>query len=270
MADPTAVNSQITDSVSTPQGAVPRGRFVWHDMMTSEVDRAMRYYADLLGWTYTDFEGMDYKMINAGGLEWGGFVDPGHADRPSHWISHVTVEDVDAATARVEELGGTVQVPATDIPQVGRFAIILSPTGAAISLFRPLQSGGDETPPSTQGTFCWHELLAQDAEAEGRFFSEICGWRVEDVPMGDLGTYHLFKRLDTGKDAGGMMSMPSEGPSTWLPYIAVDDADAVSARTEELGGKVWVKPKDIPDVGRIVVTSDPTGAMIAFLQPPRG
>ena len=270
MADPTAANSQITDSVSTSQGAVPRGRFVWHDLMTSDVDRAMRYYSDLLGWTYTDFEGMDYKMIHAGGREWGGFVNPGH-DQSSHWISHVTVEDVDAAAAKVEELGGTVQVPATDIPQVGRFAIIVSPTGAAISLFRPLKGDGDETPPPVHGTFCWHELLAQDAEVEGRFFSEVLGWRVEDVPMGELGTYHLFKRLDTGKDAGGMMSMPGQdGSSTWLPYIAVDDADAIAARTEELGGKVWVQPKDIPDVGRIVVTSDSTRAMIAFLQEPKG
>ena len=270
MTDPTAVNSQITDSVSTPQGAVPRGRFVWHDLMTSQVDLAMRYYADLLGWTYTDFEGMDYKMINAGGVEWGGFGKTG-PDQPSHWISHVTVEDVDAAAAKVEELGGTVQVPATDIPQVGRFAIILSPTGAAISLVRPLQGGEEEPATTVHGTFCWHELLAQDVETEGHFFSEICGWRVEDVPMGDLGTYHLFKRLDTGKDAGSMMSMPGEdGSSTWLPYILVDDADAISARTEELGGKVWVKPRDIPDVGRIVVTSGSTGAMIAFLQPPQG
>lgn len=268
MADPTAVNPQITDSVSTPHGAVPLGRFVWHDLMTSNVDRALRYYADLLGWTYTDFPGMDYKMIQAAGTDWGGFVNPGHDDRPSHWVSHVTVEDVDAAAAKAEELGGTVQVPATDIPQVGRFAIILSPTGAALSLFRPLESGGDEPSPSGHGAFCWHELLAQDAEAEGRFFSEILGWRIEDVPMGELGTYHLFKRLDTGKDAGGMLSMPGEGPSSWLPYIEVDDAEAISARTLELGGNVWVKPKDIPDVGRIVVTSDPTGAMIAFLQPP--
>lgn len=265
MTDPTAVNPQITDSVSAPQGAVPLGRFVWYDLMTQDLDRAMRYYSDLLGWTYTDFEGMDYKMIHAGGTEWGGFGNPGPG-QPSHWISHVTVEDVDAAVAKAEHLGGMAQVPPTDIPQVGRFAIVVSPTGAALSLFRPLQSGGDEAPPSTHGTFCWNELLAQDAESEGRFFSEILGWRIEDVPMGDLGTYHLFKRLDTGADAGGMMSMPGEGPSSWLPYIAVDDADAISARTEELGGKVWVKPKDIPDVGRIVVTSDPTGAMIAFLQ----
>ena len=29
----------------------------------------------------------------------------------------------------------------------------------------------------------------------------------------------------------------------------------------------WVETRDIPGVGRFTVTSDPMGAMIAFLQP---
>jgi predicted enzyme related to lactoylglutathione lyase len=130
--------------------------------------------------------------------------------------------------------------------------------------------GEPPEPAPAPGIFCWHELLAVDPQQDGRFFSEICGWRIEEMPMGEMGTYYLFKRLDNGKDGGGMLPKPpgDTGPSSWLPYVQVESADATAAQTEELGGKVWVKPTDIPGVGRFIVTSDPDGAFIAFLQPP--
>jgi uncharacterized protein len=275
MAETTTVNNQITD-VAAPEAEAaaappPVGRFVWHDLMTSDVEKAQQYYSDLLGWTYKEFDmgpGGVYKMIHAGGTEWGGFMplDPAQGI-PPHWISYVTVPDVDAATAKAEELGGKTCVPGTDIPSVGRFAVIESPHGAWISPYKSETSQEMPEPTPAPGTFCWHELLARDPQGEGKLFCEIFGWRIEEMPMGDFGTYYLFKRLDTGKDAGGMLQKPDEGPSSWLPYIQVESADATAARTEELGGKVWVQPADIPGVGRFTVTSDPQGAYIAFLQP---
>lgn len=276
MAEPTTVNSQITDAAALPEAAAaqpPVGRFVWHDLVTPDIEKARKYYADLVGWTYKDFDmgpGGTYTMIHAGDTEWGGFMqlDP-ERGAPPHWISYVTVADVDAAAAKAQELGGTVLVPAMDIPTVGRFAVISSPTGAALSPYKSETSGEGPDPVPAPGIFVWHELLAKDPQQEGKFFSEIFGWRIEEAPMGEM-TYHLFKRLDTGKDAGGMLQKPEgdPGPSSWLPYVQVESADATAARVEELGGKVWVKPTDIPGVGRFIVTSDPDGAFIAFLQPP--
>ena len=55
---------------------------------------------------------------------------------PPHWMSYIAVDDVDASTAKVEQLGGKVRVPPTAIPNVGRFSVITDPTGATISLFK--------------------------------------------------------------------------------------------------------------------------------------
>ena len=274
MAEPTVVNSQITDAVAPEAAAAPTvGRFVWHDLMTTDPEKAQQYYADLLGWTYKEWDmgpGGVYRMIHAGDTEWGGFMplDPAHGV-PSHWISYVTVPDVDAAAAKAQELGGQAPVSGTDIPSVGRFAVIASPQGAYVSPYKSESTQGEMPDPApAPGIFCWHELLSRDPEAEGKFFCEIFGWRIEKAPMsGPVGAYYLFKRLDNGKDAGGMLQKPDEGPSIWLPYIMVESADATAARTGELGGKVWVPPADIPGVGRFTVTTDPTGAYIAFLQP---
>ncbi|HYU35678.1 MAG TPA: VOC family protein [Thermoanaerobaculia bacterium] len=275
MAQPVTVNDQITDAAA-PEAAVAQlsvGRFVWHDLVTPDIEKAQKYYADLVGWTYKEFDmgpGGKYTMIHAGGTDWGGFM-PLHPERgvPPHWISYVTVPDVDAAAAKAQELGGKVLVPGTDIPTVGRFAVIEGPTGGTISPFKPETPGEMPAPAPAPGTFVWHELLAKDPQQDGKFFSEIFGWRIEETPMGQKATYYLFKRLDTGKDAGGLMQKPQgdPGPSSWLTYIQVESADATAARTTELGGKVHVPPTDIPNVGRFTVTSDPQGAYIAFLQP---
>jgi hypothetical protein len=248
------------------------GKFVWHDLMTSDVDKAIAYYTELFGWTIKDIDmgPMVYKMIHAAGQDQGGIVplDPHHG-APPHWMSYATVPDVDQAVAKAQELGGRVAVPGTDIPNVGRFAVIGDPTGSMISPFKPNVWGGEGAAgPPAPGTFAWHELLALDPAAAGHFYSEIFGWKVVDMDMGPMGTYHLLRR-DNGKDAGGMMKKPdgSSGPSAWLPYVQVEDTNQTAKRVTELGGQVFVPPTDIPNVGRFAVTADPLGAMIAVIGP---
>jgi predicted enzyme related to lactoylglutathione lyase len=171
--------------------------------------------------------------------------------------------------ATSEKLGGKTLAPPTDIPGVGTFAMIMDPNGAVISPFKPVAWAGEGiTAPWPAGTFCWHELLALDPEGEGKFHSAVFGWEVTAMDMGPAGTYYLLKR-DNGKDGGGMLQKPGEshGPSAWIPYISVESANESAAKITELGGKVWVQPRDIPNVGRFAVASDPQGAHFAILGP---
>ena len=82
--------------------------------------------------------------------------------------------------------------------------------------------------------------------------------------MGPMGTYTMFKHGDV--QCAGMLAKPQDapGPTAWLSYVAVDDIDASAARASELGGKIWVKPTAIPNIGRFSVCEDPTGAMFAL------
>ena len=50
------------------------------------------------------------------------------------WGGYVTVDDVDAVVATVAGPGGRVLLAPTDIPTVGRFATIMDPQGATLSL----------------------------------------------------------------------------------------------------------------------------------------
>jgi predicted enzyme related to lactoylglutathione lyase len=55
---------------------------------------------------------------------------------PSHWMAYITVDDVDAASAKVTELGGKLLHGPQDIPTVGRFSVIQDPTGAVVGLIK--------------------------------------------------------------------------------------------------------------------------------------
>jgi predicted enzyme related to lactoylglutathione lyase len=243
------------------------GRFVWHDLNTTDVEKAKSFYSDLLGWQIEVWKPgeMDYPMISNGGQQHGGF-GPAQGGAPSHWLGHVVVDDADAAAARAEKAGGTILVQPMDIPEVGRMAVIADPEGAVVSAFSP----AGETPIS-EGTFVWDELLTSDVEAAKRFYGEVFGWTTGDMAMGEQGVYTLFKRSgDT--DAAGCMPIPPEAkargvPPHWLTYLATDDIDATAARVAELGGTVLMAPWDVPTVGRLAVIADPTGAAFGLCRP---
>lgn len=238
------------------------GRFVWHDLNSTDVESAKGFYTELLGWEVEVFKPgeMDYQMISAKGAQHGGF-NASQGGAPSHWLGHVVVDDPDAAAERAKGAGGTVLYGPEDIPEVGRFALVQDPQGGVTSAFK---SAGDA--PVAEGVFVWDELMTSDVDAAKRFYGELYGWTTEDVEMGPAGTYTLFKVGDTS--VGGCLSnAQSQAPPHWYPYVAVDDADATTKKAEELGAQVYVQPASIPEVGRFSVIGDPTGATVGLITP---
>jgi predicted enzyme related to lactoylglutathione lyase len=119
---------------------MPRhGEFCWNELATKDAGAAKKFYAELLGWQLKEGDAAPgaYTEIVVGDAHVGGIFQAGPehgGDMPSQWSAYVAVDDVDAAAARVAELGGKVRVPPNDIPGVGRFCVINDPTGASLSL----------------------------------------------------------------------------------------------------------------------------------------
>jgi len=246
-----------------------RGKFVWYDMMSTDPQRSLEFYGKLFGWSHTvmPMGAMgDYTMLLNGERHIGGIVPfDAKVGMPSHWMPYLSVDDVDASAARIPQIDGSVCVPPTDIPEVGRFAVIGDPTGAFCSIFRSGNDGEVETPEvaMASGNFCWNELLTTDQEKAFTFYTDLVGWSRQDMDMGPMGNYVMLMRGEMG--IGGMMNIPpgAPQPSAWLPYVAVDDVDATAAHITELGGNICVGPQDIPGMGRFAVANDSVGAMFA-------
>ena len=123
---------------------------------------------------------------------------------------------------------------------------------------------------ASQGPFIWHELVTADQKTSGAFFSQLFGWNRSEVDAGQFGMYTLFQK--DGQDVAGMMNPTADTPgegSYWHSYIGVDDVEECVKQAPALGGRVVVAPHDVPDVGRVCVVADPTGAIAHLMQPVR-
>jgi predicted enzyme related to lactoylglutathione lyase len=251
-----------------------RGRFIWYELLTSDTKAAQAFYGSVVGWTpkdsgMTDQTGMEYILFNAGETMIAGLMALTDEMRqrgvPPNWTGYVYVDDVDAATAQAKSLGGKAYMEPHDIPNVGRFAVIGDPDGAAIALFKPNGPDGPEPPMNTPGHVGWHELYANDGQKAFAFYAAMFGWeRSTGMDMGPMGTYQIFAR--NGQDIGGMMNKPAEVPvPCWLYYFNVGDIDAAAERVKAGGGAVLNGPMEVPGGMWIVQCADPQGAMFALV-----
>ncbi len=195
----------------------------------------------------------------------GGYAAPKSDREPSHWLSYVSVEDVDAAAKAAKANGGKVLEEPSDIPNSGRFARIADPQGAELGLFK--RAAGDvPDAPATQGRWLWDELHTTDPKKALAFYEKVVGFSHHAMDMGPDDTYYVISR--GGVDRGGITHhLPPGVPPHWLPYVSVDDADATIARAKKLGATIAMDATDIPGNGRFGVLQDPTGATLAVMKP---
>lgn len=113
------------------------GAFSWSELMTTDPAAAVTFYGRLFGWTAEDVDmgTGPYHVLKIGESSVGGVMGmpPGAAPMPPMWGCYVTVDDIDATAARCVELGGTIVMQPTDVPTVGRMAVLQDPQGAVIS-----------------------------------------------------------------------------------------------------------------------------------------
>jgi predicted enzyme related to lactoylglutathione lyase len=247
------------------------GRFVWHELHTSDRNKAIAFYKKLLGnWETKDVEmgpGEPYGLCMMDGKDFAGITKSmAPAGVPPHWLPYLAYEDVDAGVKRVTELGGKVQMAPMDIPNVGRFAVVMDPQGAAFALYKDAKArDGAEPERPPVGAFCWDELMTSDPAAAAKFYTQLFGYGTEEHDMGPMGTYRIMKRGD--RQTAGIMKLPPGVPHPhWLAYIHVADVDASTVKAKELGAQVFTQPMDIPNIGRFSVIGDPTGAAIALFK----
>jgi predicted enzyme related to lactoylglutathione lyase len=136
---------QAKDSIGTERANEP-GTPVWNELVSSELDKALPFYADVLGMSAEpmSMEGAPadappYSVLsNAAGAQAGGACPPPMPGLPPHWNVYFQVEDADDAVARVAELGGTVIAAPFDVPGIGRLAVLSDPQWAMFNLMSPV------------------------------------------------------------------------------------------------------------------------------------
>lgn len=119
-------------------------------------------------------------------------------------------------------------------------------------------------PMKQHGFFSWNELMTNDIEGAKAFYGGLFNWQLEDV---DMNMPYTLAKID-GVDCAGLMNMPPEAagmPPMWGGYVTVNDVEESAEKAVELGGKILLEPRDIPEVGRFCVISDPQGATLSII-----
>ncbi len=104
------------------------------------------------------------------------------------------------------------------------------------------------------------EISTNDLVATGKYYADLFGWKVEQMPEANYATF-----ADDGGPGGGFNPVSDTNPAgTILVYVSTDDIEATLAKAVSLGGKVLVKKTEIPNMGWFGVFQDPDGNSIGL------
>lgn len=263
------------------------GDFVWYELMTTDRAGAEAFYGPIAGW---QFSGDDaYRHIEASEGMIGGLLaltpemTAGGA-RPA-WVGYILVEDADAAVSAITAAGGQVHLPAQDMENVGRFAMVSDPQGAVFYVIKPQTPEGREDEEShafsydrpRQGHCAWNELAASDPSAAFGFYGPLFGWVKDgEMDMGPLGKYEFVRHAGHAPEGSpmgqGMLGaiypkMPEMPVSAWTFYFRVPDIDAAADAIKAKGGTLFQDPIEIPGGEYSLNASDPQGAVFGLVGP---
>ena len=243
------------------------GKFVWADLVTDDVPTARKFYAQLFGWTFHDVGNYTIAANDERPLA-GMFQRPKPENREAkpRWFGYISVSSVSSAQKAVTKAGGKVVAAPQKLPQRGEQAVFTDPEGAVFGVIRS-QSGDPLDFRSDIGDWVWIQLLSRDGKKAAEFYKKIADYEiVENTETNRISDYIL---TSDGFARATVRTIPSgneQVPPNWLPFVRVKSVTESVTKAKELGGKVWLEPKDELFKGKVAIVADPTGGAIGLLE----
>ncbi|MEZ4459087.1 MAG: VOC family protein [bacterium] len=236
------------------------GMPIWRELMTTDLDASSTFYAEMFGWNVRVMR-CDYLTMAHDTEAFAGAMPCPDGGRPQ-WVLYIHVEDVDAVLNRAIDAGGTVCVPAFDMPHIGRIGMFLDPFGAMTAVMTPVEADAKPIARPKVHEFCWQTLLTPDARAAADFYGHVLGWTTkrfgDSAPLFAQGDHVLAE----------IAQLPSNSPAKpqWTMSIAVADCGEAVNHALQLGSEL-VRRDDDKQVGSIAIIRDNCGATVALFQP---
>lgn len=273
----TDVRDAATTTSTNDNGPNPVGAFIWYELITPDPVSAKAFYDAVVGWAIEPQPSgeMDYRMISRSD---GGFAGgvmrltddmASHGARPT-WLGYVNVDDVDASASAVQSAGGSILLPAFDIPNVGRIAMVADPFGAPFYIMKPIPPAGQEKQasdvfsPDQSQRVSWNEIQTSDVDGARRFYGDQFGWSTDEfMDMGPNGKYYFVDHH--GTRLGALFGADAGQHPHWRFYIRVPSVAQAKAAAEANGGTIHMGPHQVPTGDYIVIGTDPQGAEFALV-----
>ncbi|HET7265619.1 MAG TPA: VOC family protein [bacterium] len=141
IADPTGARVAVWEAKKHKGAALvgEDGAMCWNELMTPDIEAAGRFYRTVFDWSSELVDtsaDSSYTIFKGGSTMIAGMMARPQRlkDVPPNWLTYFGVKDVDASAAKVRELGGRINMPPTDIPDIGRFSVCADPQGAVLAI----------------------------------------------------------------------------------------------------------------------------------------
>ncbi|HET7070380.1 MAG TPA: VOC family protein [Nocardioides sp.] len=242
------------------------GEPCWIQLTTDDVDMAISFYGDLFGWSAGEpsEEHQGYRMFFRGDQPVAGLVPTPDGISPS-WSVFLATTDLAATLERATAAGGRVLIETWPVGDLGSFAELVDPAGAAIGAWQADTFAGfavrnqDNAP-------AWFETLSTRYDETVAFYRDAFGWDthiMSDTPQ--------FRYTTLGRDQNaraGIMdatALLGDQPSRWQVYLQVADCDETVARAVSVGGELVRAAEDTP-YGRMATLTDPGGVQFCVMR----
>lgn len=253
-----------------------QGTPIWYELQSADPAASKAFYDRVIGWSIAEPNAdMDYRMIETGSGAVGGVMrltdEMAAGGAKPGWLFYVGVDDVDATAEAIKSAGGAIIMGPWDMPGVGRMAVAIDPQGIPFYIMRgAIDAMSTVFDRSEIGKCSWNELITPDQASANAFYASVFGWSYPDKmtmppPLGD---YWFVQAGDT--TIGATMQNGDGYPGSHLPpgwrfYFRAPDIDAAAATVKAAGGAVVMGPNDVPGGDRIILATDPHGAVFGVV-----
>ncbi len=263
---PVAAPASVWPSLGEPVARRAAGRWLWGDLVTSDVARSREFYGRVFGWEFRDLASGEgepgYTTIFANGRPIGGIVaargQGGSAGKGARWIGLVS-GDPKTMSTRAAEHGGSIALPPRVLPGRGELAVLGDPQGARFGVIMTEQ-GDPADHVGGLNEWLWVELWTSEPGRAVDFYQAVFGYAVSAAP-GKGGAGYVLSAGGRAR-AGILLSPDPQLPAAWIPYVRVADVAKSTALAREQGARVVVAPRR-HHRGSMAVLVDPLGAPFA-------
>jgi uncharacterized protein len=243
-----------------------RGKVIWHDLVTPDLEAAKRFYSALFGWTFRDI-GSDYSVAYSEGEAVGGIFQrplPAGGQRQPLWLSFIAVSDVGNAAHTAEHNGAKVLAGPRSHPNRGEQAVLSDPEGA---MFGVLASSSGDPPDylANPGAWIWSAVLVRDPDREATFYQKLFDYEVFDLSEGEP-LQVVLSSQDYARATIRPLAPGASGRARWLGFVRVEDAASAASKAQSLGARLLVEPRTDRHGGRLAVIADPGGAPLGLME----
>lgn len=105
-------------------------------LVTPHPERVAEFYRALFDWTVSTSNALGYRQIETGAGGPNGGIWPAPPNAPSFVQLFVGVSDVESAVSRARDLGASVVIPPTTLPDGDVMAVLTDPCGVSFGVMK--------------------------------------------------------------------------------------------------------------------------------------